>query len=121
MPQEESGFISNFGDRVEKQSGRFDVTYGLSSAKLTVGTTIVATTGGNYHGISVIAGTSAKATIIIYDNASTTAGNILDIFTVTQDKNAWIDRYIPVKAKNGITVSITGTGANGAIWFSPKG
>lgn len=101
--------------------GYYDVPYGVSSAALTVGTTIVSTTGANYHGISVISGDTAKATTTIYDNASTLSGNLVDLFTTTQANNTWIDRYIPVVAKNGLTISLTGTGANGVIWYGPKG
>ena len=43
--------------------GMFDVPYGVASADITTGLTIVATTGGNYHGASVVAGdTSASIT-----------------------------------------------------------
>lgn len=103
------------------QSGMFDVPYGLASADITTGLTIIATTAGYYHGASVIAGGTAKATIKIYDNASTTSGNKLDMFVVKTDGDVWIDKYIPVTAKNGMTVEATGTGMDGVIFFVPKG
>jgi len=103
------------------QSGMFDVPYGVASADITTGLTVVATTGGNYHGCSLIAGATAKATIYIYDNASTTSGNKLDMFVVKTGGDVWIDRFIPVIAKNGISVSLTGVGSEGVVFFSPKG
>lgn len=99
----------------------FDVPYGLASASITTGKTVVATTGGSYHGCSLLPGATAQATVFIYDNASDTSGNILDIIVVTQGKDAWIDRYIPVIAKNGITVKATGAGMQGAVFYGPKG
>lgn len=101
--------------------GNFDVPYGLASTALTAGSNIIATTAAYYHGITLVAGTTAQARVVIYDNASTTLGNLLDLFLVASNNNTWIDRYIPLQAKNGIVVSITGVGAQGAIFFAPKG
>ena len=98
----------------------FDIEYGLASASLTAGKTIVTTTGADYHGISIIAG-AALCTVTLYDNASATTGNIIDIFVVKTTSDVWIDRYIPVKAKNGLTINVSGAGAKGAVFFGPKG
>lgn len=105
----------------KRRDVHFDVPYGLASAAITTGLTVVATTGGSYHGCSLVAGSTAQASVYIYDNASATTGNIIDIIVVTQGKDAWIDRYIPVMAKNGLTVKATGEGLDGAIFFAPKG
>ena len=103
------------------QNRYYDMPYGLASAAVTTGFTIVATTGANYHGASIIAGDTIKATCTIYDNASTTSGNIVDVFTVAAGQNAWIDRYIPVVSKNGLVLCLTGTGSSGAMFYGPKG
>lgn len=105
----------------DRKSLPFDVTYGISSAALTAGTTIVTTTSANYHGITVIAGSTANAKVVIYDNASAASGNIVDMFLVGADSNKWIDRYIPIQAKKGLVVSLTGVDASGAIFYGPKG
>ena len=105
----------------DRGSMPFDVEYGIASAYLTVGTTVVATTAANYHGITVIAGSTTTARVVIYDNASTASGNRVDMFLVGADSNKWIDRYIPVKASKGLVVSITGTGAEGTVFYGPKG
>ena len=113
---------NNMPQPMERGQNRYyDISYGLASAAVTTGVTIITTTGGNYHGASIIAGATAQAVVKIYDNASTTSGNLMDVFTVTQGQNAWIDRYIPVVAKNGMTISLTGTGSEGAIFYGPKG
>ncbi len=103
-----------------ERSGLFDVGYGLASASLTAGKTIVTTTGADYHGISIVSSATA-CQVIIYDNASATSGNIIDIFVVKLNSDVWIDRYIPVKARNGITIDVGGAGAIGAVFYSPKG
>jgi len=99
----------------------FDKSYGLPSVALTSSPVVVCTTGGYYHGIAFIAGSTSSSEIIIYDNASTASGEIIDTLLVDTGKNVWIDRYIPVVAKNGIYVTITGTGFKGALYYSPKG
>lgn len=106
---------------MKNRSDFFDVSYGLASIALTAtGTITVATTGGNYHGLSFVAGTT-KCTITIFDSAGAAAGNILDIMTINPGGNVWNDRYQPVTAKKGITASIVGTGGTGAIFYGPKG
>lgn len=99
----------------------YDIEHGIASASITAGKTIIATTGADYHGISVIAGATAQATVRIFDSISASTGSIIDIFLVDANRNIWIDRFIPVKAKVGLVTSITGVGANGAIFYSPKG
>jgi len=99
----------------------YDVPYGLASTSISSGTTIVTTTGADYHGIAIVAGSTAKAKVTLYDNASSASGRIIDVFVVDSDDSVWIDRYIPVKAKNGIVVSIVGTDASGAVFYNPKG
>lgn len=111
MPRRERGFSSE----------DFDVSYGLASASLTAGLNSVCTTGADYHGISIIATATTTAQVIIFDSNNATGGNVLDTFIVAPGGNEWIDRYIPVKAKIGITVGITGAGAKGAIFYGPKG
>ena len=104
-----------------KRPTHFDVPYGLASASLTAGKTIVATTGADYHGASIIAGTTARAEVIIYDSISASSGNIVDTFLVATNSDVWIDRFIPVKGKLGLVVSVTGVDARGAIFYNPKG
>ena len=65
-----------------KMPYEFDVPYGLASAAVSgTGITVVATTRVNYHGASIIAGTT-KAAVKIFDNASASSGNIIDAFVV---------------------------------------
>lgn len=97
-----------------------DVSYGIASLALTsTGVAVVTTTGGDYHGIAFLAGTNTA--IFVYDNPSTAAGNLLDTVFVASGSDKPRTNFVPVKAKNGITVSITGTGGRGTVFFSPKG
>lgn len=109
MPRRERGFIHS----------DFDVEYGLASASVTHGKTILATTQANYHGIAVVASAS-NAVVTIYDNTDT-SGTLVDTFIVASNKDVWIDRYIPVIARTGLCVKIVGTGADGVAWYGPKG
>ncbi len=99
----------------------FDVEYGLSSAVITAGLNIITTTEAAYHGIAIIATATTEAKIFVYDNASATSGNIVDMFIVDAGRNKWIDRYIPVKAKKGLVIGATGAGVVGTVFYGPKG
>jgi len=98
----------------------FDVGYGISSLSITAGTAVVSTTGAAFHGFTINAGSTSKARLLIYDNLSAT-GNLIDMAIVEADGNAWVDRYIPTMAKNGLTAVLTGTDAMGVLFFGPKG
>ena len=99
----------------------FDVGYGIVSVGLTsTGAVVIATTGGNYHGVSFLA--SAAAMIVkVYDASVGTTGNMIDVIFVSVTGTGWSDKYIPIVCKKGITVSITGTGGSGCVFYCPKG
>lgn len=98
-----------------------DVPYGVSSVSITAtGLVAIATTGGNYHGIRMVAGT-AKVTVLVFDSASATGGNLLDVIQISPGGANYDDRFNPVVAKKGITLGITGTGATGVVFYGPKG
>jgi hypothetical protein len=99
----------------------FDAGYGIVSVGLTsTGVVIVATTGGNYHGISFLA-SAASITAKVYDASVGTTGNMIDVIFVKATGTGWADKYIPIYVKKGITVSITGTGGAGCVFYGPKG
>ena len=103
------------------KTGHYDVSFGLASVALTsTGLVVVTTTGGSYHGLRLIAGTT-QVTVLAFDNASATTGNILDVVRVSPGGNSYDDRFNPVYAKKGITLGIVGTGATGVVFYSPKG
>ena len=98
----------------------FDVDYGIPSPIMSAdGVVAVVTGSANYHGFTLIAGTSI-ATAVIYDSVSTSAGNVIDIIQVgvTQMSQS---RDIRVRARLGISVSMTGTDMQGVIFYSPQG
>jgi hypothetical protein len=104
-----------------QDSGIFNINYGVASVSITTtGAVIIATTSVDYHGITAVGGTT-QSTIYVYDNASTTTGNMLDVVRVNAGGFVSADRFIPVHAKNGVTITVTGTGLFGTIFYSPKG
>ena len=98
-----------------------DVEYGVASAAITsTGLIVVATTGAKYHGISMIA-KSTQVSIIVYDNATGTSGNLLDTMIIRMGGDRQGERTIPVIAKNGITLGVTGSQGEGVVFYGPKG
>lgn len=98
----------------------FDVDYGIPSPAITGDGLINVVTGSaNYHGFTLVGGTSiSRATI--YDSVNTSAGNIIDIVEVGATQMLQ-SRDIRVRARLGITISITGTDMTGVIFYSPQG
>ena len=102
------------------EESHFDVGYGIASVAITAtGVTIVATTEANYHGVSMLA--SATAVIVKVYNASSGTSNLVDVIFAAVTGTGWSDKYIPVVCKKGLTVSVTGTGGQGIIFYAPKG
>lgn len=97
----------------------FNVDYGISSAIIGTGNTIIATTQCAYHGMAVVA-LSNTCTITVYDNKSTGLGNVIDKFTLFNTSTSR-DRNIPIVARNGIVIVATGSGFSGTAFYGPKG
>lgn len=99
----------------------FDVSYGIATLSITTtGATVICTNKAFYHGYSVIAGTT-NSTFYIYDNASAASGNMVDngmVLASLYDKNPLI---FPNAAKNGLVITVTGTGAKIVVFYSPRG
>ena len=101
--------------------GHFDVDYGVASVAITAaGLLAICTTGASYHGIRIVA-SATQLTILVFDSASATSGNLLDVVRVSPGGNAYNDQFTPVLAKNGITIGVTGGLGKGVVFFSPKG
>ena len=99
----------------------YDVAYGVVSVAITAtGVTIVATTEGNYHGLKIITNTAAT-TVKVFDSKSAATGNLLDVAVIGVTTGTSTHTWIPTKAKVGIVVSVTGTGASGIAFYGPKG
>jgi len=105
----------------KERADYFDVGYGLASAVLAVGSTVITTTGATYHGIEIVAGDTVKASITIYDNSLTAVGNILSRVIVASGESVLRDRQIPVIARNGIYIVAAGSELSGAVFYGPKG
>ena len=98
----------------------FDVAYGIASPVLTVGNTVVTTTGADYKGILVNLATSG-GTIVVYDNGLSASGLQIDAFVATAAIKTRLESSFVVKAKNGISVSVTGTDSTATVFYAPKG
>lgn len=98
----------------------FDIDYSITSPMMTAdGVIAVATGSANYYGYTLIAGTS-KATAVIYDTVNAAGGNVIDVLYIDTTQ-ALQSRNIKVKAKLGISVSLTGTNMKGVIFYAPQG
>lgn len=98
----------------------FDVPYGIPSGRLTATSIpiVIASTGADYWGYAIQI-SSAPATLVIYNNSATALGAILDLITVTT--STAVRNLHPTKAKNGITISFTGTNSIATVFYTPKG
>ena len=100
----------------------FDVSYGIASVSISAtGITIIATTESFYHGAIMMA-SAAAITAKIY-NASSGTSRMIDIILapVTGTGTGGVNRYIPVVCKYGLSISVTGSGGDGVVFYSPKG
>lgn len=71
------------------------------------------------HGITLLQA-SAACTAIVYDNATTNAGTVLEqVNNNTNTSTVSVKLNHPVEASNGLYVAITGTGANYILHYSP--
>lgn len=99
----------------------FDVDYGKASLSISgTGVTIVSTVESYYHGLSMVA-SAAAMTVNVYNASSGTSTNLVDIMLIAVTSAGYRDKYIPIICRTGITVSVTGTGGNGVIFFSQRG
>ena len=104
----------------ESQVQYSDVDYGISSVAISAaGLLVVSTTGAAYHGIAYISLTTGTQ-IFVFDSPSGTTGNLLDVVYINSSDKPRTN-FIPVMAKFGITIGVTGTGGRGAIFYGPKG
>ena len=99
----------------------FNVDYGLATVAITTGNVAIATTEAAYHGIQIVAGTTASATVTIYDSAGGASGSILEKLIVRAGDPRLNERYRPIMARKGIFVVATGTGMSGTVFYGPKG
>lgn len=106
--------------RRESSPSFFDVPYGIPSGRLTAtaAALIVASTGADYWGYAIQV-SSAAVTLIVFNNSGTASGGVLDVITVST--STAVRHLAPTKAKNGITVSCTGTNGVATIFYTPKG
>jgi len=71
---------------------------------------------GLLGGAGVAAG-STLATLTVFDNASAASGTGLFQLKVPANQTIPLFAPIPIRALNGITASLTGSGANAVVWY----
>jgi hypothetical protein len=98
----------------------FDIPYALPSPLLTAGVTVIATTASDYVGIAISA-SAAAVTALVYNNSSTASGAILDTVSIVATTSFRTPYTFIVRARNGITLNLSGAGANATIFYTPKG
>lgn len=83
-----------------------------SSGLLSAGTTVISTNANTLSGVIVISDSLNPATITVFDNASAASGTILARLTATTNTGAnSLALVTPIRAENGLTVQITGSGS----------
>lgn len=71
--------------------------------------------------LSVFTDGSNEATVVLYDNASAASGTELGkIIVLAASKSGGLFIPIPVRALNGIYLSLTGTGASAIVSYIPR-
>lgn len=100
----------------------FDISYGLSTVAITTGGfMVVSSRKAFYHGLKYINTATSPVTITVWDNSSTTAGNIIDLVRIEATTGGGNEKYYPVVARVGIVVSVSGTANQGTVFYAPKG
>jgi hypothetical protein len=103
-------------------SKEFDIPYGISTVAITTGGfVVISSKKAFYHGIVYVNTATSPVTITVWDNATTTAGNILDLIRISATTGAKNEKFFPVVAKAGIVVSVSGTANQGMVFYAPKG
>ena len=90
----------------------------LSSGLLAAGTTTVIARKSMLSGLTVISDGTNAATATVYDNASAASGTILAkaVANATMP-TAHVDGTSRVRADNGITVVVSGTGSGAIVYY----
>ena len=71
--------------------------------------------------LAVYADGTNGATVVLYDNASAASGTIIGkVIVPALSKSGGLVIPIPVKASNGVYISITGTNASAIVFTTPE-
>ena len=94
----------------------FDVPYGISSALMTTGTSVIATTAADYYGYAIK--TTTVSTLTIYNDTAGT-GPIMDVISCSTSTK--VLGLVAVRARVALAAILTGTGATATVFYTPKG
>lgn len=74
---------------------------------------------GLLAGFSIITDGANTATLILYDNATTNSGTVIGkAIVLGANQNYNLAYNVPVKASNGIYMSLSGTGATAIVFYT---
>ncbi len=98
------------------QESVFAVSSGVKSASAAISSVPALLVG-----FSVTTNGTDNATLTLYDNASSASGTVIGQATVLGSQMNYNLAYnIPVKASNGIYLSLSGTGATALVFCVPR-
>lgn len=90
----------------------------ISSGVLSVGTTTVVDRKSYLNSCSLTGDGTNTATMTVYDNASAATGKIVSVIRInTAGITVHKEWNYPVRIDNGITVVVTGTGAQATLTY----
>ena len=107
--------VSNAGAQGSQES--FCRPSGLLSASGTV-----SARPGTLCGVIIITSSTNNATVTLYDNATTNSGTVVFEAVLVAGTASYSSGYAftkPVLVGNGIYATVSGTGANFIVYFSP--
>lgn len=87
-----------------------------SIALSSTATQILLTSANAFQGITIRETAGSAATVKVWDNATTGAGTLLGTYGLAALGSVDRDFAVPRQAKNGITVTVTGT-IEGSVFF----
>lgn len=106
------------------QPSFFNVKYGKASISLTgTNSSIIATTQGAFHGMSIITTSGEACQVSVYDSTGSTAGNLVGLMSIgggAATGTQW-DLNTPTMARYGLVAVKTGTNSKVVVFYGPKG
>lgn len=93
--------------------------YSCTSSGLKSASAVISNRPCLIHGFTLLQA-SAAATLIIYDNATTNSGTVIEqVNNNTNTSTVSVKLNHPVECSNGAYAAVTGTGANYIVHYSP--
>lgn len=88
-----------------------------SSGLLAAGTTVVVDRKSYLNSVTVVSDGTNAATVVVYDNSSAASGTALAKASTSTSGTVHLNFESHVRADNGLTVEVSGTGAGAVITY----